>query len=162
MTIARVSVSDIRPDPKQPRSHFNEAALKTLSTSIKKVGQRQPITVRPLRVGAKVPYEIVDGERRWRACKLAGIQTIRVDVEDRDLSRHADQHLLSLTSNFMREGHTHSEISVAVQYQVEAAIEAGMSRGRAVQELVESIGKSEAWVYQYLQLQQLCSELQDM
>lgn len=157
----RVPVADVRPDAKQPRTYFREAALKALATSIKKTGQRQPITVRKRRAGASPPFEIIDGERRWRACKLAGIPTIRVDIEGRDLSRHADQHMLSLASNFMREGHTHMEISSAVQYQVEAATEAGMSRGQAVQELVESIGKSEAWVYQYLQLQGLCTEMQE-
>ena len=67
MTIARISITDVRPDPKQPRSHFSESALKTLATSIKKVGQRQPITVRLRSGGAKPRYEIIDGERRWRA-----------------------------------------------------------------------------------------------
>lgn len=157
----RIPITDIRPDPKQPRTYFRESALKALATSIKKSGQRQPITVRMRRAGANPPYEIIDGERRWRACKLAGIATIRVDVEEKDLPRHADQHLLSLASNFMREGHTHLEISQAVHYQVEAAVEAGLTRGKAVQELVASIGKSEAWVYQYLQLQQLSTGLQD-
>ncbi|GGD45959.1 ParB/RepB/Spo0J family partition protein [Pseudoxanthomonas indica] len=157
----RVPISDVRPDAKQPRTYFRESALKALATSIQKTGQRQPITVRALRAGAKVPYEIIDGERRWRACKLAGITTIRVDVEDRDLARHVDQHLLSLASNFMREGHTHMEISAGVHYQVEAGVEAGLSRGQAIKELGDSIGKSDAWVYQYLQLQQLCAELQE-
>lgn len=157
----RVSITDVRPDPKQPRTYFRESALKALATSIKKTGQRQPITVRKRRAGAAPPYEIIDGERRWRACQLAGIPTIRVDIEGRELSRHADQHMLSLASNFMREGHTHMEISSAVHYQVAAATEAGMSHGQAVQELVESIGKSAAWVYQYLQLQDLCTEMQE-
>lgn len=156
----RIPLTDVRPDPKQPRTYFRESALKALATSIKKTGQRQPITVRRRRAGASPAFEIIDGERRWRACQLAGIATIRVDVEEKDLPRHADQHLLSLTSNFMREGHTHIEISQAVQYQVDASVEAGLSRGQAVQELVESIGKSEAWIYQYLQLQQLCDDLQ--
>jgi ParB family chromosome partitioning protein len=156
----RVPISDVRPDAKQPRQYFREAALKALAASIKKTGQRQPITVRQRKGNAKPAYEIIDGERRWRACKMAGIQTIRIDVEERDLSRHSDQHLLSLTSNFMREGHTHMEISQAVQYQIDAAVDAGMTRGQAVSELSESIGKSDAWIYQYLQLQQLCSELQ--
>ena len=137
----RIPTTDVQPDSKQPRTYFRESALRSLATSIKKTGQRQPITVRTRWAGAKPPYEIIDGERRWRACKLAGITTIRVDIEERDLARHADQHMLSLASNFMREGHTHIEISAAVQYQVEAAVEAGMTRGQAVKELVDSIGK---------------------
>lgn len=159
--ITRVPLADVRPDPKQPRTYFKESALRQLAASIQKTGQRQPITVRALRAGSKVPFEIIDGERRWRACQLAGIATIRIDIENANLSRHADQHLLSLTSNFMREGHTHTEISDAVTYQIEAAMEAGQTRGQAVQSLIEAIGKSEAWVYSYLQLQELCPELQD-
>ena len=159
--VTRVPITDVSPDPKQPRTYFKEAALRALATSIKKTGQRQPITVRKRRAGAKTPYEIIDGERRWRACQLAGLDTIRIDVEDGDFTKHASQHLLSLASNFMREGHTHMEISRAVQYQVDAAVEAGQTRGQAVQSLVEALGKSEAWVYQYLQLQDLCPELQE-
>ncbi len=159
--ITRVPLSACRPDPKQPRTYFKESALRQLAASIQKTGQRQPITVRALRAGAKVPYEIIDGERRWRACQLAGIATIRIDIENGEFSRHADQHLLSLASNFMREGHTHVEISNAVRYQVEAAMESGQTRGKAIQALVEAIGKSEAWVYQYLELQQLAPDLQE-
>lgn len=160
--VATVPVTDVRPDPKQPRTYFKESALRALATSIKKAGQRQPITVRARRAGATPPYEIIDGERRWRACQLAGIKTIRIDIEGSDLTRHASQHLMSLASNFMREGHTHMEISHALQYQVDAALEAGQTRGQAVQGMVEAIGKSEAWVYQYLTLQSLDAELQDL
>lgn len=159
--ITSIPINDVRPDPKQPRTYFKPSALNQLAASLKKTGQRQPITVRARRAGAKPPFEIIDGERRWRACQLAGIDTIRIDIEGAELARHRDQHLLSLASNFMREGHTHMEISSAVRYQVEAAIEAGESRGQAVQALVEAIGKSEAWIYQYLQLQDLCPELQE-
>lgn len=159
--ITHVPLTDVRPDPKQPRTYFKPAALKALAASIKKTGQRQPITVRARRAGAQPPYEIIDGERRWRACQLAGIDTIRIDIEATDLAQHHQQHLLSLASNFMREGHTHMEISVAVQYQVDAMVEAGETRGRAVQHLAEAIGRSEAWVYQYQQLQGLCSDLQE-
>ena len=157
-----VPIDTVRADPQQPRKYFRESALKALATSIKKTGQRQPITVRQRSVGSKPLYEIIDGERRWRACKLAGIASVRIDIEERELSQHAAQHLLSLTSNFMREGHTHIEISQAVAYQVEASIEGGMTRGQAVLELVDSIGKSDAWIYQYLQLQHLSGELQDL
>ncbi len=157
-----VPIDAMRPDPNQPRKYFRESALKALATSIKKTGQRQPITVRQRSAGSKPLYEIIDGERRWRACKLAGIASVRIDIEERELSQHAAQHLLSLTSNFMREGHTHMEISQAVAYQVAASIEGGMTRGQAVLELVDSIGRSDFWVYQYLQLQQLRSDLQDL
>ena len=156
-----VSIKDVRPDPKQPRTFFRESALKALATSIKNKGQRMPISVRRRRAGATPPYEIIDGERRWRACQLAGITKIRIDIEDADLSRHADQHRLSVISNFMREDHTHMEISNAVAYQVAAAVEAGQTHGQAVLSLAEDLGKSDPWIYQYLGLQRLHSELQD-
>lgn len=157
-----VPITDVRPDPKQPRTYFKESALRALATSIKKTGQRQPITVRARRAGASPRFEIIDGERRWRAYQLAGIKTIRIDVEASDLSRHASQHLMSLASNFMREGHTHMEISHALHYQVEAALKAGKTHGQAVQDLVEAVGKSETWIYQYLGLQALDPQLQDL
>lgn len=157
----RIPITDVRPDPKQPRVFFRESALKALATSIKKNGQRMPISVRRRRAGANPPYEIIDGERRWRACHLAGIATIRIDIEVADLSRHATQHRLSIVSNFMREGHTHMEISGAVCYQITAAVEAGESRGQAVLSLAEDLGKSDQWVYSYLKLQELDPGLQE-
>ena len=158
--ITRVPLTDVRPDPKQPRTYFKASALQALATSLKKTGQRQPITVRVRKAGAKPLYEIIDGERRWRACQMAGIATIRIDIEEgRDLSRHADQHLLSLASNFMREGHTHMEIADAVLYQADAQVAVGVTRGQAVLALCEAIGKSDAWVYSYLQLQDLREDL---
>lgn len=155
-----VPITDVRPDPKQPRTFFRESALQALATSLKKAGQRQPITVRRRKAGARPPYEIVDGERRWRACQLAGITTIRIDVEAQDLSHHADQHRLSLVSNFLREGHTHMEISDAIHYQVEQAVAKETPRGQAITSLAEDLGKSDTWVYQYLNLQKLDTELQ--
>ena len=152
-----VPIGHVHPDPKQPRTYFSKAALTALAKSISKAGQRRPITVRKLQAGS---FEIIDGERRWRASALAGLTHVRVDIEENDVYSPAGQHLLSLISNFMREGHTHMEISNAVQYQVSALIEAGMTRGQAIVEVSESIGKSDAWVYQYLQLQLLRSDLQ--
>lgn len=158
--ISVVPVLEVRPDPKQPRTHFKDSALQALAVSLKKVGQRQPITVRALRAGAKHRYEIIDGERRWRACVLTEIPTIRVDIEIQEPANHAAQHLLSLASNFMREGHTHMEISHALRYQVDSALEAGRTRAQAIQEIKEAVGKSETWVSQYLHLQDLHPELQ--
>ncbi len=156
-----VPLDQVRPDPKQPRRYFRPSALSALATSLKKAGQRQPITVRLRAKGTTPPYEIIDGERRWRAAKLAGLPTVRIEIEERELATHAEQHLLSLASNFIREGHTHIEISEALQYQVDAAVEAGQDRRQAIQALTEALGKSETWVYQYLQIQQLCAELQE-
>jgi ParB/RepB/Spo0J family partition protein len=155
VTDQRVPVSDCRPDPKQPRTYFRKAALQALAVSIQTVGQRTPVEVRQLPVGDTHRFEIIDGERRWRACQLAGITTIRICVEPGEID-HQRQHFLSVVSNFHREGHTHMEISAALQYQVECAKGA---KG-IVRDLASNLGKSEPWVYQYLSLQSLTPELQ--
>lgn len=157
-TDLRVPVSECRPDPKQPRTHFNKRALKSLGMSIQEVGQRTPIEVRRLPKGDTHRFEIIDGERRWRACQEAGIKTIRICIEERQLEHH-EQHLLSVISNFHREDHTHMEISQALQYQYAAA--QGDQRKGIVRRLAASMGKTESWVYQYLNLQNLTEELQD-
>jgi ParB family chromosome partitioning protein len=155
--VTRAQVADIRPDPQQPRQYFRGAAMKALAASIKSVGQRTPIEVRPLPAGDTHRYEIIDGERRWRACQAIGQKTIRICVEE-DALPHQRQHLLSVISNFHREGHTHMEISNALAYQVDCAKEKGEKA--VVDELADSLGKTSSWVYQYLALQKLTPKLQ--
>lgn len=160
--ISVVPITEVRPDPNQPRTYFKESALKALGKSIQSAGQRQPITVRERKAGETPRYEIIDGERRWRACKLMGLKTIRIDIESVAPANHAAQHLLSLASNFMREGHTHMEISHALRYQLQSSIDAGRTRAEAVQAIKDSVGKSDTWVSQYLNLQELHPDLQDL
>ena len=147
-----VNVSEIRPDPEQPRKYFKPSALQALARSLQLVGQRTPIQVKPLRGAGECKFEIIDGERRWRACQLADITTIRVTVEDQPLTRQR-QHLLSTISNFHRESHTHLEISDAIFYQ--------RSLGTSVADLAENLAKSEGWIYQYLKLQELTPDLKE-
>ena len=83
-----VPVSDIRPNPKNPRTVFDEDALAELAHSIREFGLLQPVVVRPVESG----YELVMGERRWRAAQQAGVDTIAAIVrrtEDADLLRDA-------------------------------------------------------------------------
>jgi ParB family transcriptional regulator, chromosome partitioning protein len=84
-----VPISGITPNPRQPRRSFDEEALEELATSIREVGLLQPIIVRPVAPGR---YEIVAGERRWRAAKLAGMDRVPAivrDVVDDELLRDA-------------------------------------------------------------------------
>lgn len=74
----QVPVSAIRPNPLQPRSHFDEESMSSLAASIREVGVLQPILVRDLEEGE---FELVAGERRWRAARRAGLQTIPVIVQ---------------------------------------------------------------------------------
>ncbi len=95
-TLREVPISSIRPNPLQPRTHFDEEAMGSLSASIREVGVLQPILVREVDEG----YELVAGERRWRAAKRAGLQTMPVLVQ-----RTTDAHSLeqALVENLHRE-----------------------------------------------------------
>ncbi|MGO9341427.1 MAG: ParB/RepB/Spo0J family partition protein [Acidimicrobiales bacterium] len=84
-----VPVAAIRPNPLQPRSHFDEEAMSSLAASIREVGVLQPLLVRDLGEGE---FELVAGERRWRAARRAGLQTIPVIVQsisDQNSLEHA-------------------------------------------------------------------------
>jgi ParB family chromosome partitioning protein len=76
-----VPVDLIVPNPKQPRRHFDEAALEALAGSLRERGVLQPVLLRPVAGGS---YEIVAGERRWRAAQIAGLDTIPALVRERD------------------------------------------------------------------------------
>ena len=75
----RLEVSKIRPNPRQPRRSFDEAALDELAGSMKTQGLLQPVVVRPLSDGL---FELIAGERRWRAAQRAGIHQIPAVVRD--------------------------------------------------------------------------------
>lgn len=120
-----LSLDDIVPNPNQPRTNFNEDELADLADSIKKEGLLQPILVRPW----QGKYQIVAGERRWQACKIAGLDQVPVRVVDMD-----DQKTLrvALIENLQRSdlnaieeargykelmkagGYTHAEVAEAV------------------------------------------------
>ncbi|MCA7954275.1 ParB/RepB/Spo0J family partition protein [Burkholderia seminalis] len=105
---AEVSVADIRPNPWQPRRVFNEAKLNELASSIRASGLIQPIVVRAVSDG----YEIVAGERRWRAHRLIGKESIRVvqvEISDQDMA------MLALAENIVRDGLSDYEISLSIR-----------------------------------------------
>ncbi|GAA1498900.1 ParB/RepB/Spo0J family partition protein [Paeniglutamicibacter kerguelensis] len=91
-TFAELAVDQIHPNRKQPRSYFDEEHMDELVHSIREVGLLQPIVVRPSRENDKEPYEIVMGERRWRATQAAGLTKIPAivrETHDVDLLRDA-------------------------------------------------------------------------
>ena len=93
----RVNINDIEPNRKQPRRNFDEEALSQLADSIARHGLIQPIVVRPTINGR---YMIIAGERRWRACRIAGLDTVPIIIKDTD-----DRTLmeLALIENLQRE-----------------------------------------------------------
>jgi ParB family chromosome partitioning protein len=147
--VTEIAVAQIKPSPFQPRRVFAPEALDELATSIQHHGVLQPIVVRALPQGG---FELIAGERRWRAAQQAGLQTIPVvqrDVSDREASAFA------LIENIQREN-----LNV-----VEEAL--GLARLRSEfeltqQELAEVVGKSRAAIANSLRLLNLGSVARDL
>ena len=94
-----IPINQIRPNPKQPRQHFDPAALEALASSIRTSGLMQPIVVRPA-AGLDSAYQLIAGERRWRAAQIVGLATIPAVVRDVDDRTAAE---FSLVENLQRE-----------------------------------------------------------
>lgn len=95
--IVEIPINNIITDPVQPRDNFDQSEIENLSLSIKKAGLVQPITVFQLDNGN---YQIIAGERRWRACKIAGFETIAALIESDDPERNS---VISLIENVQRK-----------------------------------------------------------
>ncbi|QDQ82255.1 ParB/RepB/Spo0J family partition protein [Paraburkholderia megapolitana] len=132
---SELPVADIVPNPWQPRRVFNEAKLTELSESIREAGLIQPIVVRLAEAG----YQIVAGERRWRAHKMIGKDTIKVVLAE--LS-DADMAMLALVENVVRDDLTDYEISRSIR-ETEKEFP---NRKR----MAESLGISRSELYRYL------------
>ncbi len=142
-----IDPAEVLPNPKQPRRHFDEAALAELADSIRRDGLQEPIIVR--RAGEK--YELVSGERRCRASVLAdqrAIPAVCRDVSDRDMLR------LGLIENIQREDL--NAIEVAQAYQ-ELIAEFGWTQ----EQLADEVGKKRATVTNTLRLLQLPDVVQE-
>ena len=111
--LSEVEISKIAPNPNQPRREFDQEALQELANSIKELGIIQPITLRQMEGGQ---YQIIAGERRWRASQLAGLTTIPayiVTVEDESAME------MALVENIQREDLNAIEIALAYQHLAE-------------------------------------------
>jgi ParB family chromosome partitioning protein len=110
---ADIPISSISPNPHQPRVHFDEDSLLELSSSIAEMGVLQPILLRPLAEGE---YELIAGERRWRAAKRAGLTTIPAVVRPTDEVGSVEQ---ALVENLHRQDLTPLEEAAAYQQLIE-------------------------------------------
>ncbi|HWL41933.1 MAG TPA: ParB/RepB/Spo0J family partition protein [Ilumatobacter sp.] len=108
-----VPVADVRPNPHQPRAHFDEDALSELTASVQQIGVLQPILVRPLDDGG---YELIAGERRWRAAGRAGLATIPAVIRATDDLASVEQ---ALVENLHRQDLTALEEAAAYQQLIE-------------------------------------------
>ena len=95
-SVLYISLNDIKPNASQPRKNFDQESLQELADSIKAYGVIQPVLLRP----AKKGYELVAGERRWRAARLAGLKTVPAIVRDLDERQNA---FYALIENMQRE-----------------------------------------------------------
>jgi ParB family chromosome partitioning protein len=110
--LADLPIASIRPNPQQPREHFDEEALAALAESIREVGVLQPVLVRETDGG----YELIAGERRWRAARRVGLQTIPAIVRVADDAATLQQ---AIVENVQREQLNPLEEAAAYQQLIE-------------------------------------------
>ena len=142
-----VEIAQIEPNPNQPRREFDQEALQELASSIRELGIIQPITIRKMEAQK---YQIIAGERRWRASQLAGLTTIPayiVSVEDQNAME------MALVENIQREDLNAIEIALAYQHLAESG---GMTQAK----ISERVGKSRAAVTNYMRLLKLPAQVQ--
>lgn len=147
---ARVVLSKIHPNRLQPRRHFDAERLSELAATIKEYGLAQPLVVSPMGNGE---YELIAGERRLRACELAGLKEVEVVI--RHPKTDKDRLAIALIENLQREGL--NAIETALGY-LRLMKEFGLNQT----ELGQVIGKSKASISNTLRLLDLSEEMQKM
>lgn len=153
-TKIEVDLDRIRPLKKQPREHFDLDKMKRLAASLKAVKQRKPATARRLPPGDSHEFALIDGERRWRACRMAGISTLWI-VIDEDVLDDEQHFEISAISNFCRENLSHLESARIVGWLEQ-------KRGYGVEEIADRLGCTTGWVYQLQAILRLSPEVQKL
>ena len=148
----KLPVTDLQPGKYQPRTRMDEASLNELASSIAAQGLVQPIIVRPLGAGAKTPYEIIAGERRWRASQIAGLKEVPVHVH-----HIADEAALAmaLIENIQREDLNPLEEAQGLRRLID---EFQLTH----QEAAEAVGRSRSAATNLLRLLELAPPVQDL
>lgn len=146
-SINEIPVDKIVPNPNQPRHEFDEDALEELAESIRQLGIVQPITLRQM---DDESYEIIAGERRWRASKLAGLTTIPAYVRT---ANDENMMQMALVENIQREDLNAIEVALAYQKLIE-------QYHLTQEELSEKVGKRRATVANALRLLKLPAPVQ--
>lgn len=147
----RVPIDYLEPSPLQPRRQFPEEELEALAASIREHGVLQPLVVRPAR-GLAAGYEIVAGERRWRAAQRAGLADLPVVVRDLDDRQVLE---LALVENLQREDLSPLE-------EAEAYARLARDFGRTQEEIAEAVGRSRSHIANTLRLLQLPAGVRKM
>jgi ParB family chromosome partitioning protein len=140
--IAEIELTSVEVNPFQPRTHFNEEALNELSNSIKELGVIQPITVR--KVGFN-KYQLVSGERRFRASKLAGLESIPAFVR---IANDQEMLEMALVENIQRQDLDAIEVALSYQRLID---ECDLTQ----EKMSERVGKKRSTITNYLRLLKL-------
>ena len=146
-SIQELSIGLIQPNPNQPRREFDEERLEELASSIRALGLVQPITVQELGGGQ---YQIISGERRWRAAQRAGLERLPAYIRP---VRAEELMELALVENIQREDLNAIEIALAYQQIIDL-------QHLKQEELAERVGKKRTTVANYLRLLRLPAEIQ--
>ena len=145
--INEIPISQISPNPDQPRNFFDETALEELATSIRELGIIQPLTLRKV---SSENYQIISGERRYRAAKLAGLDSVPAYIRtatDTELTE------MALIENIQREDLNAIEIALTFKKLIE---QYNLTQER----LSERIGKKRTTIANFLRLLKLPAEIQ--
>ena len=146
-TISEIPLDQIEANPNQPRRDFDEEAMQELATSIEQIGIIQPIT---LRQTAEDRYQIIAGERRWRASQMAGLTAIPAyirTINDESIME------MALVENIQREDLNAIEIALAYEHLLDA-------EGMTQEKVSERVGKSRTAITNYLRLLRLPAQVQ--
>ena len=146
-TINEISIDQIEANPNQPRREFDPEALQELANSIQQIGIIQPITLRQI---SENRFQIIAGERRWRASQLAGLRSIPAYIRT---AKDENVMEMALVENIQREDLNSVEIALAYQHLLE---DSGMTQ----EKISERVGKSRAAIANYLRLLKLPAKVQ--
>jgi ParB family transcriptional regulator, chromosome partitioning protein len=145
--LQEIEISDIRPNTYQPRSHFDDEGIESLAASIRELGVLQPILVRAAPEGG---YELIAGERRWRAARRAGLTTVPAVIKTADDNAALEQ---ALVENLHRADLNPLEEAAAFQQLID-------DFGFTHEQVADRVGKSRAAISNTLRLFQLSPAIQ--
>lgn len=147
--LTTLPIAKVEPRKEQPREYFNEEALAELADSIEQFGLIQPIVVRKLDTGY---YQIIAGERRWRASRMAGLSEVPVRIIEADDRRTAE---LALVENLQREDLNPIEEAKGYKTLIDVY---GMTQEQAA----KSVGRSRPAITNSMRLLSLCGEVMEL
>ena len=142
-----IPIEQIEPNPDQPRREFDETAMQELASSIQNMGIIAPITLRQV---SENRYQIIAGERRWRASQIAGLTSIPAYIRTANDESVME---LALVENIQREDLNAIEIALAYEHLAEAS-------GMTQEKISERVGKSRTAVTNYMRLLKLPAQIQ--